>query len=268
MDNGGAADITVDHNTAFQTTDPIINNAFPASPTNFVFTNNITPSGPDVINTTSLGLGLVFDGNVIISGNPSNYPLNNFFPSSLAQVGFVNYAGGDYRLALSSPYRNAGTDGKDIGANIFATNNATANVISGINPTASPSPPTLSVTPRGIDFGTVVDGASADQSFTIMNPGESTLSGTVSTTAPFSVVSGGSFSLAAGAIQSIVVRFSPNGAGGFVTSVNFAWNGGATRRAVIGIGTGIADRDPKTSSARLGRRGSLARGMRSAPSTP
>ena len=138
----------------------------------------------------------------------------------------------------------------------------------GISPTASPSPPTLSVTPRVIDFGTVVDGASADQSFTIMNPGESTLSGTVSTTAPFSVVSGGSFSLAAGAIQSIVVRFSPNGAGGFVTSVNFAWNGGATRRAVIGIGTGIADRDPKTSSARLGRRGSLARGMRSAPSTP
>src|SRR5438309_1801545 len=238
MDTGGAANVTMDHNTAFQTGDPIINNTPPASPTNFVFTNNIAnaPSGSGAISTTSFGPGSVFAGNVIIGGNPSSYPANNFSPPDTNAVGFVNYAGGDYRLAASSPYKHAGTDGLDIGADSERINKATAYAGSGLCPFASPSPPALSVTPRSIDFGTVVNGTSADQSFTIMNPGESTLSGTVTTSPPFSVVSGGSFTLAAGGTQSIVVRFSPNAVGSFGATVNFAWSGGAAGRAVTATG--------------------------------
>ncbi|HYW69622.1 MAG TPA: hypothetical protein VE961_01225 [Pyrinomonadaceae bacterium] len=38
--------------------------------------------------------------------------------TSLSQVGFVNPAEGDYHLGSTSPYRNAGTDGKDIGCQL------------------------------------------------------------------------------------------------------------------------------------------------------
>ena len=39
-------------------------------------------------------------------------------------VGFVNLTGGNYRLASTSPYKNAATDGSDVGCNIDALNAA------------------------------------------------------------------------------------------------------------------------------------------------
>ena len=61
----------------------------------------------------------------------SNWPLGNYFPINPAIVQFVNYNngnGGDYHLMPSSPYRNAGSDGKDLGADINAVHAATAGV--------------------------------------------------------------------------------------------------------------------------------------------
>jgi hypothetical protein len=61
----------------------------------------------------------------------SVWPTGNFFPSSPTAVGFVNYNngnGGDYHLLSSSPYKNAGSDGKDLGADINAIQAATAGV--------------------------------------------------------------------------------------------------------------------------------------------
>ena len=49
----------------------------------------------------------------------------------MARVDFMNYAdgnGGNYRLANSSPFKNAGTDGKDVGADIEALETATSGV--------------------------------------------------------------------------------------------------------------------------------------------
>jgi hypothetical protein len=63
---------------------------------------------------------VVFLMNVVVGATPSLYPPNNFFPASLDKVGFVDLAGGNYRLAASSPYKKAGTDGRDIGADIDA----------------------------------------------------------------------------------------------------------------------------------------------------
>ncbi|MGB4847892.1 MAG: T9SS type A sorting domain-containing protein, partial [Saprospiraceae bacterium] len=56
--------------------------------------------------------------NVDIGGSATNYPVGNYFPSNIAAVGFADYAGGDYHLTSQSFYKNLGTDGKDLGADI------------------------------------------------------------------------------------------------------------------------------------------------------
>jgi hypothetical protein len=40
----------------------------------------------------------------------------------MTDLGFANLAGGDYRLAATSPYHHAATDGTDVGANIDGLN--------------------------------------------------------------------------------------------------------------------------------------------------
>ena len=62
---------------------------------------------------------------------PSKWPSGNYFPVDVNAVQFVNYKngnGGDYHLQTSSPYKNAGSDGKDLGADIAAIEAATAGV--------------------------------------------------------------------------------------------------------------------------------------------
>jgi hypothetical protein len=76
-----------------------------------------------------------FSHNAIIASPsaypPSNWPSGNFFPTTISAVQFVNYNGGnggDYHLLPSSPYKNAGSDGKDLGADIDTILAETANV--------------------------------------------------------------------------------------------------------------------------------------------
>jgi hypothetical protein len=62
---------------------------------------------------------------------PSSWPTENFFPATPAAVQFVNYNngnGGNYELLSTSPYKNAGTDGKDLGADIVGLDAALAGV--------------------------------------------------------------------------------------------------------------------------------------------
>ena len=73
-----------------------------------------------------------FVNNAIIA-SPANYPPakwppRNYFPPDAAAVHFAHYnnaKGGDYRLLPSSPFKHAGTDGKDLGADIDAIQAAT-----------------------------------------------------------------------------------------------------------------------------------------------
>lgn len=76
-----------------------------------------------------------FDSNVVIATPsaypPSLWPSGNFFSTTAGAVQFVNYNngnGGNYQLATSSPYRNAGTDGKDIGADVSTIMSETSGV--------------------------------------------------------------------------------------------------------------------------------------------
>jgi hypothetical protein len=62
---------------------------------------------------------------------PSLWPSGNFFPATATAVQFVNYNngnGGNYQLANTSPYRNAGSDGKDLGADVATIVSDTAGV--------------------------------------------------------------------------------------------------------------------------------------------
>src|SRR5262249_11180860 len=86
----------------------------------------------------------IFVRNAIAGGDPSRYPADNLCPSTLDAVGFVDRTGGDYRLGSSSPYREAGTDGKDLGADSDSVHSATGEVDDGAIP--DPTAPTVSIT--------------------------------------------------------------------------------------------------------------------------
>lgn len=124
---------------------------------NFVFANSIVTAGQYPVWSTGGGpancafhnhpaetfkdcfVGSTFAPNVILQTStayPSgDWPANNFFPSSVAAVQFVNYSdgrGGDYHLKASSPYKGKGSDGKDMGADIEAISSATFGVEQGV----------------------------------------------------------------------------------------------------------------------------------------
>ena len=62
---------------------------------------------------------------------PSTWPAKNMFPTTVNAVEFTDFNngnGGNYQLLSSSPYKNKGLDGKDLGADIAGLNAALANV--------------------------------------------------------------------------------------------------------------------------------------------
>ena len=153
---GGSTDLVIEHNSGFQQENVNYSEGVPHL--GFIYRNNITPRGAagfgfigqgaaEGISTLTIYFPLaVFQRNVIAGGNAAIYPADDSFPSSLAAVGFVDLAGHNYRLAASSPYKNAATDGTDIGANIDALEASTASVISGAPGTSDTVPPTVSLT--------------------------------------------------------------------------------------------------------------------------
>ena len=124
----GPTDVIFDHNTGFCTNAYMVSDGSPRTDF-FVFNNNLVTkanygfigSGTGTANST---LAMYFTANweithnAVIAGSATGYPAGSYFPPNIAAVGFVDYAGGNYRLTASSPYKNLGTDGKDIGADI------------------------------------------------------------------------------------------------------------------------------------------------------
>jgi hypothetical protein len=96
----------------------------------------------------------------------------------------------------------------------------------------------IAVSPStAVDFGTVPVGTVVDRSFTVQNATAASLTGSASVGAPFSIVSGGSFSLAPGGSQAVVVRLLSATAGSFASNVNVGANGDTISRTVTGATT-------------------------------
>jgi hypothetical protein len=128
----GPGSVIVDHNTALQSRNVISAEGVSKG---FVYTNNITPHNRYGVHGSGRGTGLdtlaadfpgsVLRYNVLIHGKCADYPAGNFCPATVEDVGFVDYAAGDYHLAQSSPFHGAAGDGMDIGADIDAVEQAT-----------------------------------------------------------------------------------------------------------------------------------------------
>jgi hypothetical protein len=145
VDNG-FSDVTFDHVTAIQGgSSALIVDASSANNPRFTMTNTIVMHGAYGVFGGGVGTGTValtrffspytFRRNVIAGlpagASPSQYPPDNFFPGALDEVKFVDRSHGNFRLASNSPFRRAGTDGRDIGVDMDALEAAIAEVITG-----------------------------------------------------------------------------------------------------------------------------------------
>ena len=116
--------LTIENNTVIQTGN--ITNAHTNPTKNFIFRNNIifqneygfigdgTSPGRDTLSKYFRQVNI--SNNIIVGSDASMYGRQNFYPSSIRQIGFENFK--DYRLRKKSPYRNKGSDGKRIGADL------------------------------------------------------------------------------------------------------------------------------------------------------
>jgi hypothetical protein len=149
--------VTINHITGFpdpgshlmimanQTTNPTMHG--------FVFTNNIVTTGRYPVWNAGGGRGscafsdtpvtsiatcfasYTFSNNALLSNPPqfppSSWPTGNLFAPDTKNAGFTQYKdgiGGDYELQANSPYKNLGTDGRDLGADIAGLEAALAGV--------------------------------------------------------------------------------------------------------------------------------------------
>ena len=146
----GGADIVIDHNTALHSGNTITAtyNKSLLTATSFVFTNNIALYNQyGIFGDYGVGLGMLavnayfpgssFTRNAIVGGSASTWPADNYYPSSLSAVGFVDMNNKNYALASGTPYVRAGTDGKDVGVDFTAMAGAMA---AGSSPAPAPAP--------------------------------------------------------------------------------------------------------------------------------
>jgi hypothetical protein len=149
-------DVTINHVTAFpKKTSFLIGNLLSAPKMrNFVAANSIINAGQypvwstgtdgnlncaaqdsPLITLNSCFASYLFTHNAMLASPasypPSTWPVSNFFPMTESAADLINYNGGsvaNYALQSTSPYNGAGTDGKDLGANVPGVTTAVANV--------------------------------------------------------------------------------------------------------------------------------------------
>ncbi len=126
---GAPRDITIDHNTLIQGKSGGIIKIGGGVTQNMVITNNVASHGDYGIIGTSHGVGndsisaylpgANITRNVIAGGRSTVYPPGNLFPSvDEFRRQFVDPGARDYRLVPGSAWLKAGTDRRDLGADV------------------------------------------------------------------------------------------------------------------------------------------------------
>lgn len=125
-------DINVSNNTIFNSGNAIT--AHGAATKRFTFRGNIFSfgsygfSGDNGVGKQVFGKyfsdGTIAENLIIndkqISKSDVYVPPRNFFADDFGSVGFINWQNGNYRLQANSKYKNRGSNGKDLGADIDA----------------------------------------------------------------------------------------------------------------------------------------------------
>ena len=118
-------DVTIANNTVFNSGN--IATFYGELPRNFVFRDNITGHGNygihGPIDLGSAEARGMFQNNVFMNLNgvasgDMAFPTGNALVSGVADVGFMNVNGKDFRLAPKSRFRNKGRDGRSIGCEL------------------------------------------------------------------------------------------------------------------------------------------------------
>lgn len=121
----GTRDVTIDHNTAFQTGSLVFGGDARAHE-RFVFQNNIVLAGSFGFSGSGTGDGpkaieryfpnSTIRRNVIIGGDSARFPADNYFPATVAEVGAGPASHGQGFKKLSASFAGKATDGRDPGA--------------------------------------------------------------------------------------------------------------------------------------------------------
>ena len=109
--------------------------------------------------------------------------------------------------------------------------------------TGVPATYTISLTPGSLSFGSINDGSSAAQAFTVTNTGNSNvaISGATASGAGYSIVSGaGAVTLSPNQSTSVSVQFAPTAAGTANGKVSMLSNATGSASSVTLSGTGVA----------------------------
>ena len=173
----------------------------------------------------------------------------NYAAKSVSETGmvngvnprFVNESAYDFHLQTNSPLIDAG-----VAVASFSNDSDGVSRPQGkawdIGPyetlsTASPNTnPVISLSPASLTYGSTPTNTTSNLTITVQNTGGGTLVGTATVPAPFSIVSGGSYSLGANQSQTVTVSFTPQSTGSFTNSIRFT--GGAGMVAGVS-GTGV-----------------------------
>jgi Bacterial Ig-like domain (group 3)/Calx-beta domain/Right handed beta helix region len=199
MMNNGTTDVTIAHNTVFNTKTMVSFGGYALGvETALTFRDNIihvggygmaddgTMGGTPAYLLTNYAPGYVFAGNALVgpwpnengvpNSVPSWWPVGNFFPQDKSAVGFVDLVGASsdyhgYALSSGSPYHNAATDGTDVGVDIVALAAALAGGDTSPNSQDPPGSPGSGPTTTTVSASSVTYGQSATVTVTVSSTG-------------------------------------------------------------------------------------------------
>ncbi len=185
--------------------------------------------------TNSLNFSVINSGDVSLSGTAASAA--PFVVISPPNGGYNDLAGGQTTtVTVAFAPGSAATFN---GSVIFTSDGGNStNAVSGVGLT----PGSIAVTPATLDFGTLATGTTAQASFVVTNSGGTAVSNGMSTVdgGPFTIVSGGAFSLPGFGTTNVVVQFAPVTLDGFTNAVIVATaNGGTATNTVSGTGADL-----------------------------